>query len=135
MANVRIDGLRDLGARVKAMGTDARKAAGTALRKGAEIIQDEAKGRAPRSAGHKARAGVSSRHLADVLTTQVSAGKYTAGVTVEGGANGPSYYWRFPEYGTVKQKEQAFIRESAEARGQEAMETVEREIRTKLGLT
>ena len=134
MANVRIDGLSDLGTRVKAMVTEARKAAGQALRKGAEILKDEAKGRAPRAASHKARAGVSSRHLADALTTKVSAGKYTAGVTVEGGANGPSYYWRFPEYGTTKQREQAFIRDSTESRGREAMDTVEREIKTKLGL-
>ena len=42
MANVRIDGLKDLGTRVKNMGKDARAAAGQALRKGAEIIREEA---------------------------------------------------------------------------------------------
>ena len=68
------------------------------------------------------------------MTTSVSASKYTAGVTVVGGVNGPSYYWKFLEYGTKRIKERAFIRESAEARGDEAMETVKREIETRLGI-
>ena len=136
MANVRIDGLKDLGTRVKNMGKEARGAAGQALRKGAEIIKEEAHVRAPRSAhGHPATQGRTAKHLADQLTTTVSASKYTAGVTVVGGTNGPSFYWKFPEYGTKTQKEQAFIRESADARAQEALQTVEREIKAKLGLS
>lgn len=135
MANVRIDGLTDLSTRVKNLGKDAMAAAGQALRKGAEIIKDEAQTRAPRSKGHPATHGRTPKHLADQLTTTVSASKYTAGVTVVGGTNGPSFYWKFPEYGTKKQKEQAFIRESADARAQEALQTVEREIKAKLGLS
>ena len=135
MANVRIDGLKDLGTRVKNMGKDARAAAGQALRKGAEIIREEAHVRVPRSAhGHPATQGRIAKHLADQLTTSVSASKYTAGVTVVGGVNGPSYYWKFLEYDTKRIKERAFIRESAEARGDEAMETVKREIETRLGI-
>ena len=96
MANVRIDGLKDLGTRVKNMGKEARGAAGQALRKGAEIIKEEAHVRAPRSAhGHPATQGRTAKHLADQLTTSVSASKYTAGVTVIGGVNGPSYYWKY----------------------------------------
>ena len=132
MANVRIDGLKDLGTRVKNMGKEARGAAGQALRKGAEIIKDV---RAPRSAhGHPATQGRTAKHLADQLTTSVSASKYTAGVTVVGGVNGPSYYWKYLEYGTKRIRERAFIRESAEARGDEAMETVKREIEARLGI-
>ena len=135
MANVRIDGLKDLGTRVKNMGKDARAAAGQALRKGAEIIREEAHVRAPRSAhGHPATQGRTAKLLADQLTTSVSASKYTAGVTVVGGVNGPSYYWKFLEYGTKRIKERVFIRESAEVRGDEAMETVKREIETRLGI-
>ena len=131
MANVRIDGLKDLGTRVKNMGKDARAAAGQALRKGAEIIREEAHVRAPRSAhGHPATQGRTAKHLADQLTTSVSA----TGVTVVGGVNGPSYYWKFLEYGTKRIKERVFIRESAEVRGDEAMETVKREIETRLGI-
>ena len=37
-------------------------------------------------------------------------------------------------YGTKRIKERAFIRESAEARGDEAMETVKREIEARLGI-
>ena len=48
--------------------------------------------------------------------------------------NGPSYYWKFLEYGTRRIKERAFIRESAGARGDEAMETVKREIENRLGI-
>ena len=66
MANVRIDGLTDLGTRVKNMGKDARGAAGQALRKGAEIIREEAHVRAPRSKnGHPATYGRTAKHLAD----------------------------------------------------------------------
>lgn len=135
MANVRIDGLKDLGTRVKNMGQEARGAAGQALRKGAEIIREEAHTRAPRSKnGHPATQGRTSKHLADQLTTSVSASKYTAGVTVVGGVNGPSYYWKFLEYGTKSIRERAFIRESADARGEEAMETVKKEIENRLGI-
>ena len=135
MANVRIDGLNDLGTRVRNMGKDARGAAGQALRKGAEIIKEEAHVRAPRSKnGHPATYGRTSKHLADQLTTSVSASKYTAGVTVVGGVNGPSYYWKFLEYGTKRIKERAFIRESAAARENEALETVKREIENSLGI-
>ena len=119
MAHVRIDGLKDLGTRVKNMGKDARAAAGQALRS---------------AYGHPATQGRTAKHLADQLTTSVSASKYTAGVTVVGGVNGPSYYWKFLEYGTKRIRERAFIRESAEARGDEAMETVKREIETRLGI-
>jgi len=55
-------------------------------------------------------------------------------VTVIGGVNGPSYYWKYLEYGTKRIKERAFIRESAEARGDEAMETVKHEIEARLGI-
>lgn len=135
MANVRIDGLKDLGTRVKNMGKEARGAAGQALRKGAEIIREEAHVRAPRSAqGHPATQGRTAKHLADQLTTSVSVSKYTAGVTVVGGVNGPSYYWKYLEYGTKRIRERAFIRESAEARSDEAMETVKREIEVRLGI-
>lgn len=135
MANVRIDGLKDLGTRVKNMGKEARGAAGQALRKGAEIIREEAHVRAPRSAhGHPATQGRTAKHLADQLTTSVSASKYTAGVTVVGGVNGPSYYWKYLEYGTKRIRERTFIRESAEARGDEAMEAVKREIEARLGI-
>lgn len=135
MANVRIDGLKDLGTRVKNMGKEARGAAGQVLRKGAEIIREEAHVRAPRSAhGHPATQGRTAKHLADQLTTSVSASKYTAGVTVVGGVNGPSYYWKYLEYGTERIRERAFIRESAEARGDEAMEAVKREIEARLGI-
>ena len=47
--------------------------------------------------------------------------------------NGPSYYWKYLEYGTKRIRERAFIRESADARGDEAMEIVKREIEARLG--
>ena len=135
MANVRIDGLTDLGTRVKNMGKETRGAAGQALRKDAEITCEEAHVRAPRSKnGHPATYGRTAKHMADQLTTSVSASKYTAGVTVVGGVNDPSYYWKYLEYGTKRIKERAFIRESTEAQGDEAMETVKREIETRLGI-
>lgn len=127
--------MTELGTRVKNMGKDARAAAGQALRKGAELIREEAHVRSPRSPnGHPATQGRTSKHLADQLTTSVSASKYTAGVTVVGGVNGPSYYWKFLEYGTKHIKERSFIRDSAEARGNEALEMVKKELESKLGI-
>ena len=69
-----------------------------------------------------------------IWQTSFSVSKYTAGVTVVGGVNGPSYYWKYLEYGTKRIRERAFIRESAEARGDEAMEAVKREIEARLGI-
>ena len=71
---------------------------------------------------------------ADVLTATKITAKNVSGVTVEGGANGPSYYWKYVEYGTVKQKAPKFINESAAAKEAEVLDAVTAELKSELGL-
>ena len=134
MGSLRLEGLGALAKQAAALGQDAKKAVNSALLKGARIITAEAKVRAPRTKGHPATHGRSPRHLADVLTATKITAKNVSGVTVEGGANGPSYYWKYVEYGTVKQKAQKFINESAAAKEAEVLDAVAAELKSELGL-
>ena len=134
MGSLRLEGLGALAKQAAALGQDAKKAVNSALLKGARIITAEAKVRAPRTEGHPATRGRSPRHLADVLTATKITAKNVSGVTVEGGANGPSYYWKYVEYGTVKQKAQKFINESATAKEAEVLDAVTAELKSELGL-
>ena len=134
MGSLRLEGLGALAKQATALGQDAKKAVNSALLKGARIITAEAKVRAPRTEGHPAARGHSPRHLADVLTATKITAKNVSGVTVEGGANGPSYYWKYVEYGTVKQKAQKFINESAVAKEAEVLDAVAAELKSELGL-
>jgi len=134
MGSLRLEGLGALAKQAAALGQDAKKAVNSALLKGARIITAEAKVRAPRTEGHPTTRGRSPRHLADVLTATKITAKNVSGVTVEGGANGPSYYWKYVEYGTVKQNAQKFINESAAAKEAEVLDAVAAELKSELGL-
>ena len=133
MANIRLDGADELMQRVKAMGKDATEASTEGLKKGTDILLREAKANAPLSAHHRKRYGATG-HLKNVLVSKIQASRLEAGVTVRGGANGKYYYWRYPEYGTVRQKKQGYIAKSVEDKGDEAIKVVKDAIVKKLGL-
>ena len=57
-----------------------------------------------------------------------------AGVTVAGGANGPSYYWKYLEHGTVKMAARPFFAPALEEKAVEVHQAVADELKEKLGL-
>ena len=134
MSSISIQNLGEVGRQVQALGSAAASATNSALLKGSKVIAAEASVRAPRTAKHRTGKKISPKHLADSLTAQGVTGRKVAGVTVQGGFNGPSYYVKFVEYGTTKQSAQRFIQQSAEAKEVEVLETVASELKDKLGL-
>ena len=132
--HISIEQIGEVGRQAVALGAEATPAINAALLEGAKIIADEAKTRIPRYPKHRTDHKRSARHLADVLKAEIVTKRRVAGVTVEGGFNGPSYYVKFVEHGTVKMKARKYIAKSAEARESEVIDTVAAKLKEKLGL-
>ena len=133
-SKISIEQLGEVGRQAQALGSEATGAINSSLLKGAKIIAGEATLRAPRSRKHRTDRGRSPQRLAEVITAELLTNRKVAGVTVKGGFNGPSYYVKFVEYGTARQKAQRFIEQSAEAREKEVLNTVAAELKSRLGL-
>lgn len=133
-SKISIEQIGEIGRQAQALGSDATSAINTALLAGAKIIATEASLRIPRYAKHRTDHSRSAKHLADVVKAEVITKRKTAGVTVQGGANGPSYYWKFVEHGTTKMKARKYITKSAEAKENEVLDTVAMKLKEKLGL-
>ena len=131
--HIGLEQIGEIGKQAAALGDAARGAVSSALLKGAQIMQPVARSMAPRSAVHSKRRGISPKHLGDVIIA-AKAGDRSAGLTVEGGANGPSYYWKYVEHGTTKMRAQPFMAPAAEATENEAVEAIASELKSKLGL-
>lgn len=133
-SHISIDKIGEVGRQALALGAEATPAINAALLAGAKVIKEEASVRIPRYAKHRTDHGRSPKHLADVLVAAIVTKRKTAGVTVEGNAsNGPSYYWKFVEHGTVKMKARKYIAKSAEAREDEVIDTVATTLKKRLG--
>lgn len=130
---IHLDGLGELAKQAQAMGSEATPAIHAALLAGAQIIAQDASTAIPRYPKHRTDHGRSSKHLADVLRAAIITKRKTAGVTVEGGVNGPSYYWKFVEHGTNKMKARKYVAKSAAAKEAEVMEAVGTKLKEKLG--
>ena len=133
-SNVTLDGLGEVGKQAKALGPEATSAINSALLAGAKIIAGEAKQRIPRYKHHKSTYGRSPKHLADVLKAENLTKRKIAGVTAEGGINGPSYYLKFVEHGTTRMKARKYVAKSAAARESEILDTVATKLKERLGL-
>jgi len=131
---ISIDQIGEVGRQAAALGAEATPAINAALLEGAKIIAGEACVRIPRNPKHRATKKISAQHLADVVKAEIVTKRRVAGVTVAGGFNGPSFYIKFVEYGTVKMKARKYIAKSAEAREAEVIETVAAKLKEKLGL-
>ncbi len=132
-SSITIEQIGAVGRQAAALGAEATPAINAALLAGAKVIAAEARTRIPRSS-KKHGAGISARHLADVIKAQNATGRRVAGVTVEGGFNGPSYYVKFVEHGTVKMKARKYIAKSSEAREAEVVDAVAAKLKDRLGL-
>ena len=131
---ISIEQIGEVGRQAAALGEEATPAINAALLAGAKIIASEARTRIPRYPKHRTDHGRSAQHLADVVKAEIITKRRIAGVTVDGGFNGPSYYVKFVEHGTVKMKARKYIAKSAEAREAEVIETVAAKLKEKLGL-
>ena len=129
-----LDGLGEIGKQAQALGPQAKGAINSALLAGAKVITAEAKVRVPKSKKHRGGSGRSAKHLADVLKADIVTKRSKSGVTVEGGVNGGSYYWKFLEHGTVKMKARKYVAKSAEAKETEVVAKVADTLKEKLGL-
>lgn len=122
-----------MGKQAAALGSQAKGAISSALLKGAKVIVPAAKAKAPRSAQHRQYRKIGPKHLADAIVAQKGNAR-TSGVSVEGGANGSYYYWKFLEHGTGKMDPQPFIAPAAEEKESEVIDTIAGELKSKLGL-
>ncbi|WP_081896665.1 MULTISPECIES: HK97-gp10 family putative phage morphogenesis protein [Burkholderia] len=128
MSSVQILGLADLQADflklAKAQSTKALRRATVA---GANVIRNEARGRAPKKTGKLRRNIVSA-----ALRQKDAPGVATAGVRVrsKGNADSPSnaFYWRFVELGTQHMKAEPFIRPAFDASLSQAEGAIRTEI-------
>lgn len=129
-----LENFEEIRKQAQALGPDAKKATNKALLAGAKIIASEAGNRIPRYAKYRSDHGRSSKHLADSLKADVVSSSSIAGVTVEGGFNGPSFYVKFVEYGTSKMSARQYIGKSAAAREDEVLDTITSTLKDGLGL-
>lgn len=134
-SSITIEKIGEVGRQALALGEDASRAINSALLGGAKIAKEEASQRIPRYKRHRTDHGRSSKHLADSLKAEVIRKRQVAGVTVEGAfQNGPSYYVKFVEYGTVKMRAREYIQTAAIVKQQEMVEAVAATLKEKLGL-
>lgn len=131
---ISLDSFGEVGAKAKALGEAANVASSNALYKGALIIVPAAQAKAPRSLKHRGGRKRSPLHLADTIVAQKVSGNGMAGVTVAGGANGPTYYWKYLEYGTVKMAARPFFRPAALEKADEVSKVVQESLKEELGL-
>lgn len=138
--------LRNLQALPKELVSKSGGPAKNALRKGANVIRDEAIARAPRDSGFLATQIVSKR---DSKPQYVNASEHYW-VGIKGGAKrkyantsrnrgkgrvgkgyqveGNAYYWRFLEFGSEKMTPRPFLRPAFESKAGEALDTIVREL-------
>ncbi|MGV8944664.1 HK97-gp10 family putative phage morphogenesis protein [Thermomonas sp.] len=140
-----LDALKNLPAEVGAKGGGPAKAA---LRKGANVIRDQAIANAPRATGFMASQIATSRDSKPQMVgatehfwvgvkrgkakryanTKRNRGKQRAGKTYSTAGN--AYYWRFLEFGSEKMKEpKPFLRPAFESRKEDALNAIVAELR------
>lgn len=145
---IAIHGLEALVASLKALPTELRgKPLQAGMRKGGNVIRDDARHRVARGSGFLSqqivvkRANAKSRRLAGIgpggeyFTVGVRTGKRAKYANTQrnkrlrrvGKAyeqSGWAYYWRFLEFGTKKMTANPFLTPAAEAKGPEAAQVI-----------
>lgn len=146
--SVRVDGLEGLLQSLRQLPKELQgKPLQSGMRKGGNLIRDEARRRAPRASGFLAkqivvrRAAAKDRRKAGVgpggeyFTVGVRTGKTVKYANTKrnrqqgrGGKlyeqSGWAYYWRFLEFGTKNMRAKPFLTPAAEARGPQAAQVM-----------
>lgn len=150
---VRIEGLDGLLESLQAMPKELVSKAGGpvafGMRKGGNLIRDEARLRAPKDTGYMASQIVTKRMSAksrrkvgadEYFTVGIRLGKKKKYANTKGNRRkrrvgglyesaGWAYYWRYKEFGTKHMKATPFLTPAAEARGPEAAVEIAKQIR------
>lgn len=140
MAEVKVQGLRDLGLQMRALGADmAGKVARQATAAGAGVARKAIKAGAPKDTGNLQAAIVMKRLRSTRLTEEyivaVRKGKTRdakAAKRGEGRLGKDAFYAPFQEFGTVKAPAQPFIRPGFEESVQPATEAIARRLKQRI---
>jgi HK97 gp10 family phage protein len=123
VANLELEGMENLLTEVEKLGQAGSRIENKALREAGEVVKEAVKQAAPRRTG-TLRASIA-----------VSNVKTKDGVKhVEVGPGKEGWYGKFLEFGTVKMKAQPFMAPGYENSKNQAMATIERELKKGLGL-
>jgi HK97 gp10 family phage protein len=130
VADVRLEGLYELLAKLQELGNRAARVENQALKAGAEVIQKAASERVPRSHAHK-------KHLADnIIISRVKTkdGVKYVEVGPTKGDNSEFFYGKFLEWGTSKMAARPFLGPAAAEKRDEVIETMKQVIKDGIGL-
>lgn len=134
---VKVEGLKQLGERMKGLSADMNnRIARAATAAGAAVIRDAAKQKAPVRTGNlrkniivkrlpKGEATLTSEHIVTVRQGKLTKKQRAAGLT-------DAFYGRFVEYGTAKNAAQPFLRPAYDQNKERAVEAIKDRIEKRL---
>ena len=123
MADMRLEGMENLLAEIEKLGQVGNKIENKALREAGDVVKESIVKEVPVRTG-KLKASIT-----------VSGIKTKDGVKrVEVGPDKDGWYGVFPEFGTVKMKANPFMARGYETSKEEAMSTIEKNLKEGLGL-
>lgn len=123
MADMKVEGMENLLAEIEKLGQKGSRIENKALREAGDVVKDAIEKEVP----------VRTGKLKQSIT--VSRVKTKDGVKrVEVGPDKDGYYGKFVEFGTVKMKANPFMARGYETSKEEAMSTIEKNLKEGLGL-
>lgn len=137
LVSVKVDGLRDLGERMKGLSEDMNnRIARAATAAGAVVIRDAAKQKAPVRTGNlrkniivkrlpKGESPLTSEHIVTVRQGKLTKKQRDAGLV-------DAFYGRFVEYGTAKSPAQPFLRPAYDQNKEKATQAIKDRISKRL---
>lgn len=125
--SVKIEGLEALRRQLRQLPEELqKKALGDAVAKGANLIRDEARVRAPFLTGMLKRSIRSTRSVrrGSEAAAFVGVRRLTKKTLRKLGFKGDAFYWKFLEFGTSKQPAQPFLRPAFDSKKEKAVEVI-----------
>jgi HK97 gp10 family phage protein len=135
MAKVEVQGLRELGERMKKLSLDvALKASRSATNAAAQVIKKEAISNVPVDTGNLKKNIIVRRAKQPDLTSLhlvlVREGKLTK--KQKGSGIQDAFYWRFVEFGTVKTPPQPFMRPAFDTKKGQALDAMTAQLKKRI---
>ncbi len=125
--NTKVEGLKELADKLRAMGPDmSRKVLPAAVGSAARLVRDEARRRNPDLSGLTEKSIYAKK-----IREKSGAHQATYFVGVRGGKRG-AWYWRFVEFGTSRAPAYPFLRPAFAAKQQEALALIRKRIASRI---